>query len=218
MPRLALFDLDDTLIGSYDAFTTWTEELVAERGLGDDAAAWFQQEHFWRQTPYETFQSIGEHFGLPDDPARLLAGYQQRQIELLRPYDGMLDGLAALRDAGWRIGIVTNGFPEFQLPKIQAVELGAYVDVVCVSDAEASWKPDPGIFKIAAERAGAPLEGAWMVGDSLGADIAGGNGLGLHTAWVQHGRTLTAEDPQPEHVLERPADVFPLILGGARAR
>ena len=216
MPRLALFDLDDTLIASADAFAAWSGELVAERALGDDAAEWFGSGHFWRQTPEETFRSIGEHFGLPDEPADLLTAYRERSIELLKPYDGVLDGLEALRDAGWRIGIVTNGFPEFQLPKVHAVGLGAYVDVVCVSEAESSWKPDSGIFKAAAERAGAPLEGAWMVGDSLGADIAGGNLLGLYTAWVRHGRTLTPEDPQPDHILERPADVFPLILGPAR--
>jgi HAD superfamily hydrolase (TIGR01549 family) len=216
MPRLALFDLDDTLIASYDAFTAWTEELAEERGLGPGAAEWFRTDHFWRHTPEESFRYIGEHFGLPDDPIELMGAYRQRLLELLRPYDGMLDGLEALRDAGWRIGIVTNGFPDFQLPKVQAVGLGAYVDVVCVSDAEASWKPDPGIFKVAAERAGAPLEGAWMVGDSLSSDIAGGIALGLHTAWVRHSKTLTDSDPQPEHVLERPADVFSLILGGVR--
>lgn len=216
MPRLALFDLDDTLVASYDAFTTWTAELADQRELGSEAAEWFRTEHFWRSTPEESFRHIGEHFGLPDDPIELLATYRRRLLEVLRPYDGVLDGLEALRDAGWRIGIVTNGFPDFQLPKIRAVDLGAYVDVVCVSDSEASWKPDAGIFKAASERAGAPLEGAWMVGDSLGADIAGGNNLGLHTAWVRHGRTLTSEDPQPEYILDRTADVFPLILGGAR--
>jgi HAD superfamily hydrolase (TIGR01509 family) len=216
MPRLALFDLDDTLVASYDAFIAWTDELVAEHGLGAEASRWFHEAQYWQNTPEETFRYIGEHFGLRDDPADLVAGYRKRMVDLLKPYDGVLEGLEALRDAGWRIGIVTNGYPDFQLPKVQAVELGAYVDVVCVSEAEASWKPDSGIFKAASERAGAPLEGAWMVGDSLSADIAGGNALGLHTAWVRHGRTLTAADPQPEHVLERPADVFRLILGGLR--
>ena len=55
-----------------------------------------------------------------------------------------------------------------------------------------------------------------MVGDSLGADIAGGNGVGMHTAWLHHGRPLPsalAGDPQPEEIIERTADAFDLILG-----
>jgi FMN phosphatase YigB (HAD superfamily) len=214
MPRLALFDLDDTLIDSTGAFNAWADEWIAERGLDPEhAVAWFSDERFWTLPPEDCFRSLGEHFGLDDDARDLLKHYRARMGDLIGCYPGVTDGLEALRDAGWRIGIVTNGYADFQAAKIEAVGLGAYVDVVCVSDAEGSWKPEPEIFRIASERAGAPLEGAWMVGDSLAADIVGGNGLGLHTAWVRHGRTLpTFGAAVPTHVLERTTDVFPLIL------
>ena len=216
MPRLALFDLDDTLIDATGAFNAWAAEFIVQRGLGSDAAPWFDEERFWTVPPEEAYRSLVEHFGLHDDPVELMAGCRERFRELLSCYEGVLDGLEALRDSGWRIGIVTNGYADIQHAKISRVGLGAYVDVICVSDSEGSWKPESKLFQLASERAGAPLEGAWMVGDSLPADIAGGNSLGLHTAWVRHGRALPADAPRPTHVLERTADVFPLILNGSR--
>ena len=214
MPRLALFDLDDTLISSKDAFVTWVEEVLAGHGAEGDARWFADNEHtFWTGVPEDAFRGMVEHFGLAAEPTELLAAYRGRMVELLTVGAGVVDGLEALRDAGWRIGIVTNGFGDFQNAKIDAVGLRAYVDVVCISDVEGSWKPEAKIFQLASERAGAPLEGGWMVGDSLGSDIAGGNGVGMHTAWVRHGRRVAAVDPQPEHVIENVAEVFGLILG-----
>ncbi|MFG2683051.1 HAD hydrolase-like protein [Streptomyces sp. NPDC048392] len=38
---------------------------------------------------------------------------------------------------------------------------------------------------------------AVMVGDSLTADVAGGQLAGLQTVWISHGRTRRLEDPVP---------------------
>ena len=226
MPRLALFDLDDTLIFSKGAFVAWAEELVATHGATGDVRWYSENEHiFWTGAPDDAFRGLVEYFGLDADPAELLTDYQLRMVDLLKPFDGVVDGLEALRDAGWRTGIVTNGFGDFQNAKIDAIGLRAYVDVVCISDVEGSWKPESKIFQLASERAGAPLEGGWMVGDSLTSDVAGGDGTGLHTAWIRHGRTLGATDPQPEQEIRgdhrrglradpRPALTFPVRFAG----
>jgi HAD superfamily hydrolase (TIGR01549 family) len=213
MPRLALFDLDDTLISSKEAFAGWVQEVVAAHGIEGDVR-WFVDNEFlfWTGAPEDAFRGVVEQFGIAAEPAELLADYQARMTEMLKPFDGVLDGLEALRDTGWRTGIVTNGFGPFQNAKIDAAGLRAHVDVVCISDVEGTWKPESKLFQLASERAGAPLEGGWMVGDSLVSDIAGGLGVGLHTAWVRHGRSLTAADPQPEHVVEAPVEAFELIL------
>ncbi|MFT7711560.1 HAD family hydrolase [Clavibacter tessellarius] len=62
-------------------------------------------------------------------------------------------------------------------------------------------KPDARIFAAAREIAGPGR--AWMVGDDIEADMAGGCAVGLETAWVSHGRpwksawspTLQGRDP-----------------------
>jgi FMN phosphatase YigB (HAD superfamily) len=41
------------------------------------------------------------------------------------------------------------------------------------------------MFTEAARRAGTTLEGAWMIGDNLDADIAGAQGVGARTVWLR---------------------------------
>jgi FMN phosphatase YigB (HAD superfamily) len=221
MPRLALFDLDDTLIGSRAAFVGWAGRQVelhgADRAAGG-VEAFLRVEHIhWTRDPEDTFRGFAEFFSLSTSPVDLMRSYRAEMAETLVCFPGVFEGLEALRDSGWRIGIVTNGFTDFQNAKIDAVGLRAYVDVVCVSETEGSWKPEAKIFQLAAERAGAPLEGGWMTGDSLGSDIAGAAPLGMHTAWLPRGHRPGTYDVQPEHILEHTADVFPLILGLRRS-
>ena len=50
-----------------------------------------------------------------------------------------------------------------------------------------------------------------MVGDSLTSDIAGGNGAGLHTAWIRHGRSLMPAWTRSRSTSSRPtAEAFRL--------
>ncbi|MEV0628206.1 hypothetical protein ACI2LC_34855 [Nonomuraea wenchangensis] len=40
MRRLALFDLDNTLVNLDEAFEVWAKEFAAEHGLGSEAVDW----------------------------------------------------------------------------------------------------------------------------------------------------------------------------------
>ncbi|MCX5386289.1 HAD hydrolase-like protein [Streptomyces sp. NBC_00083] len=56
-----------------------------------------------------------------------------------------------------------------------------------VSESVGHKRPDPRIFRAPAATAGASLDGAWVIGDSPHADIAGAHTLGLRSVWVAHG-------------------------------
>jgi HAD superfamily hydrolase (TIGR01509 family) len=214
MPRLALFDLDGTLIGPPEAaFRRAIAEFVEFHRLDGAAFEWLTGDALarWSESMSTYFERVAERFGLAD-PDRLLAWYRARYLASLAPIEGVVDGLARLRQAGWRTGIVTNGPTDVQLVKLAHVGLDRLVDAVCASEAEGSWKPDEKIFRRAAEKAGASPEGAWMVGDSLEADIAGGNALGMTTAWVSGGRPCPPGSPVPTHVVATTAEVFDLVL------
>lgn len=215
MPRLALFDLDNTLIDPAEvAFHTAIGQFAAEQGLNDDDLHWLTVDavHFWDGKEGEYFNEVVKRFKLADDPLELYQVYRSRYLASIRPMNGVISGLAALRQAGWRTAIVTNGHSSVQLARMNQVGLGELADAVCIAEAEESWKPDDRIFRRAAEKAGATLDDAWMTGDSLDADIVGGANLGLTTVWISHGRSLPAEGPVPTYTLTETAEVFTLIL------
>ena len=88
--------------------------------------------------------------------------------------------------AGWRLRRGHQRPGGLPGPKVGATGLDELADAVCISEEVGVDKPDPLMFRTAAERAGTTLEGAWMIGDNLDADIAGAQGVGARSVWVEH--------------------------------
>ncbi|MFI6888572.1 HAD family hydrolase [Streptosporangium canum] len=76
---------------------------------------------------------------------------------LVRCRSEVMDGLAQLRMAGWRLAIVTSGTAVNQLGKIQRTGLAEVVDAYVLSGFKSIRKPEAGLFEIAARRCGMPL-------------------------------------------------------------
>jgi FMN phosphatase YigB (HAD superfamily) len=95
--------------------------------------------------------------------------------------------------------------------------LDRLVDAWCISDDVGIRKPDPEIFRLAAERCGATLgRDRWMIGDSLVLDIAGGHAAGLRTIWLQPKRrpeSWSFVGPAPDFTVESVAEAVEVLLG-----
>ncbi|MFF4198810.1 HAD family hydrolase [Nonomuraea sp. NPDC001831] len=212
MQRLALFDLDRTLIDLGDAFTRWAEEFAEQHHLSGEDVAWLvsldQGVHPHREV---FFNEVRQHFALRESVEELWAGYRRRMPYLVQCYPGVLSELADLRAAGWRVGIVTNGTADNQLGKLQRTGLADAVDGYAVSGVEGVRKPETGLFEIAAQRCGTGLaQGGWMVGDNLIADVEGGQTAGLHTIWIDRG-TWPGHKHRADHVVAGIAEAFAVI-------
>ncbi|MFK4085292.1 HAD family hydrolase [Kribbella sp. NPDC020789] len=198
MPRLACFDLDNTLIDRDAAFLAWARSWSADAGLGEDAVAWLvAQDNSGFRPRAELFDGLRTHFGT----APTVDQYD-REHPLFTSVDAaVLHGLAELREAGWRVAVVTNGTVVQQSLKLEHTGIAAAVDYCCVSEAVGVRKPDARIFAIAAEGAGAALDG-WMVGDHPEYDVAGGRNAGLRTILVGDRDGGPAADYSVRSVLE----------------
>lgn len=164
--------------------------------------------------PKETFfAQVRERFSLADSVEELWARYRRRHSALIPACRGALAGLAQLRHAGWKVGLVTNGFADVQLRTIISSGVAEHVDGWAISEAEGVRKPERQLFEIAAERCGMTLAaGGWMVGDSRVADIGGGQAAGLRTAWIDRGRLWPDEVGKPDHIVADAAEAVALIL------
>lgn len=102
-------------------------------------------------------------------------------------FDDVLPTLAALRERGFLLGVVTNrhwGGPLFQ-EDLQTLGLLEYIDPrhMAISADIGVRKPDPAIFLHALNALQTPPEQAAMVGDSLISDIGGSKQLGIFSVW-----------------------------------
>lgn len=100
-------------------------------------------------------------------------------------YPETIDALEALREEGWRLGIVSNAVPELRRT-VRGLGIADYFDAVIASADVGYEKGHPEIFRIALRALGDPDPGCpvWMVGDNLEADIEAAMRLGFGTVLV----------------------------------
>jgi HAD superfamily hydrolase (TIGR01549 family) len=202
--KVALFDLDNTLVDRCGAFSRWASDFVTERGLGVAAADILRElDRDGFASRHALFTAARTRLGLDDSVERLTAEYRHRYPAYFEPDRGVQDALARLRADGWRLGVVTNG-PPTQREKIARAGLAALVDGVVISEEVGTAKPEPEIFEEALRRCGVDRAAGhvtWMLGDTPGPDIGGGRALGFRTAWFHRGRTWPEHDFRPDAVV-----------------
>ncbi|MGS2641796.1 HAD family hydrolase [Streptosporangium sp. G12] len=201
MQKLALFDLDNTLVNLDEAFQVWAGKFAEEHDLDREAVDWLIALDRASYPHREVFFSkVRDRFALAEPVDELWSRYRQRMPYLVHCRPEVMDGLSQLRASGRKVAIVTNGTADNQLGKIQRTGLAEAVDAYALSGLEGIRKPDIGLFEVAARRCGITLEdGGWMVGDNLVADIGGGQAAGLRTIWIDRG-TWADHDHSADHV------------------
>ena len=84
-----------------------------------------------------------------------------------------------LRDKGYALHLITNGFKDIQYLKLNASQLTNYFQEIVTSECCGHLKPDTRIFHHALERTGATATESIMIGDNLECDVLGAYNAGL---------------------------------------
>lgn len=122
-------------------------------------------------------------FGIDDHnlAERLATAYVEISPSKTRLMPGSLEVLDYIQTRGHRLHILTNGFREVQHRKLVGSGLRTYFDGVFTSEEIGVGKPHPEAFLRALAHVKAHPSSAWMIGDSLEADIHGAEQVGLTT-------------------------------------
>lgn len=205
--RHLFFDLDHTL-WDFDTNSKATLERVFEGNrLGELTSVPFHEFHaryslhnyfYWGQYSkgligqeelrWRRMHSTLLEFELDDD--RLARHLSHTYLECL-PESTLLfphtrEILQYLKDQGYHLHILSNGFEEVQHKKLKFSGIDAYFDKVITSEASTFVKPDKEIFLFALKQSGAGKSESIMIGDNPEVDILGATNAELHSVHVDH--------------------------------
>lgn len=210
MARLALFDLDGTLVDRDTAFATAVAGLCVDLNFGPETETWMRAEFADRANPGDLAR-MRHIFDLTEPVSELWQAYVTRMAAAVSCRRAVHEGLAGLRAVGWTIGIVTNGRADIQHAKLTATGLAELVDGIAASGDIGVRKPDPRLFELAAERCRAALPTGTMIGDDPARDIGGGHAAGMRTIWLR-GRSWPSGVPAPHHTVDDVLDAIAVLL------
>lgn len=215
MPLL-FCDLDNTLSDRAASFNRWATSYLTERfGAASDEmlAAMIQADGDGLTDKRHAASEFARVLGLNQiEEAEIIKVMRAGTLEHLAPTPGVNEALDRATAAGWRPFVVTNGNVAQQERKVALLGLADHITGMVISEGVGVAKPDPQIFRIAAEQAGGVLDDAWMIGDSLASDIAGGYAAGLNTIWLHRGRELPVAGPQPTIVADSVIEAIDRII------
>ena len=155
------------------------------------------------------FERTLEKIGCRDDAlvAELHQLYIKHRFEAIRLYDdvpSMFDVLSP----HFKIGLLSNGntYPE-------RCGLESYFEFAVFSQDVGVEKPDKQIFELTAERAGCRLDELLHIGDSLVTDVAGANGAGVLSVWLNRDGAVNNTGTEANFEITTLAEL-PAVLDG----
>jgi len=235
--RGVIFDLGSTLIrfnGDWQEILQESSQTLAEvleqEGFSLDGRSFTEvftcemtegyqaREKDWvERTTSSLLRKVMSRFGygeISDETvARALVRFYAASEGCWEPMQGMYAVLDELREAGLRLGLISNAGDENNVQRlIDKARLRSYFDPILISAAEGIRKPNPRLFETVLEAWAMPAHQVVMIGDSLAADILGAQHAGLHQIWL----TAQADTPSnranadvivPEAIAEDITDV-----------
>ena len=196
--KFLLFDLDHTLLDFDAAEDVALSHLLKEEGVEDiqayknyyvpmNKALWkdLELKKITKNELVNTrFAKLFAHFGIEKDGSYLAERYQFFLSKQGRTITGVEDLLKTLIHQGYELYAATNGITFIQTGRLEQSGIKPYFKEIFISEQLHTQKPDAAFYeKIGARIPNFDKNHALMIGDSLSADIQGGNNAGIDTIW-----------------------------------
>ena len=212
-----LFDLDHTLLDFDAAEDVALTQLLKEEGVTDiqaykdyyvpmNKSLWkdLELKKITKQELVNTrFSKLFSHFGIEKDGVYLAERYQFYLAQQGQVFSGAMELLDSLIDLGYELYAATNGITTIQTGRMAQSGLAPYFNQVFISEQLQTQKPDALFYeKIGQQIAGFDKEKALMIGDSLTADIQGGNNADIDTVWYNSHHLENKTKAQPTYEVD----------------
>ena len=192
--RGVVFDLFGTLISTTADEVFENRRLVAE-DLGVDPDAYIRVRQQTRERtetggtggPEETLAFFAREAGVrpkPDALQRATERWLDANRRWLTPEPSTLEALDGLREAGYRIGLLTNCAAAVESAWADSA-LAARFDATAFSSEVGFLKPHPETYRVACERLGIAPGECLYVGDGGDNELTGAAAAGLHAVLIE---------------------------------
>ncbi|MDI6857349.1 MAG: HAD family hydrolase [Dehalococcoidia bacterium] len=233
--KAVLFDLGDTLWSvdysaeaeAYDHVRQALIEALGERvpdaqALRDAAAAVFVEEaQAWQagkmeQLPAEeAFRRAFARLGLdvPEETLRRMPDLAVSGSIRYRVDPETRRTLRALRERGFRIGVISNTYQSRASLERSLADHGLLplIDVLVISSEVGLTKPHPAIFEAALNALRVSPAEAVFIGDTPLADIKGAKNLGMRAVLTHQFRQADPGEYQPDLIIKRPGEIIDYV-------
>jgi putative hydrolase of the HAD superfamily len=229
LPRAILFDLDDTLIRAYaqpeDAWRRLLGVFAAHLDAHDAeaiervrVAVMEEARTFWSDAaaaakwrldiPGARRLSVRRglaRLGKADDALadRIADAFAELRRNEYRLYPDAHATVDALRQAGVKLALVTNGAAALQRDKIMRFELTHRFDHIQIEGEFGLGKPELAVYRHALDKLGCDACDAWMVGDNYEWEVVAPLQLGMCGIWYD-----PFDSGVPAHATAKPTRVI----------
>ena len=222
--KFLLFDLDHTLLDFDAAEDIALTQLLEEEGVEDiqtykdyyvpmNKALWkdLEQKKITKAELIKTrFAKLFAHFVIEKDGAYLAERYQFFLSKQGQTFPGVEDLLKKLISKGYELYAATNGITYIQTGRLEQSGIAPYFKEIFISEQLHTQKPDAEFYeKIGARIPNFDKNQTLMIGDSLSADIQGGNNAGIDTIWYNPHHLENKTQAQPTYEV----DSYQALLG-----
>lgn len=168
-----VFDLDDTLVKEIDFLKSAFFEIA--NSIETEGFSLYHQMLVWYFDKENVFQKLVQLY--PDLSIDVLKSKYRHHLPNFEQYSYIKNFLSELKQKGYRVGLITDGFSITQRNKIESLEIENVFDLVIISEEFGSEKPNEQNYKAFHQF---NSDTYYYVGDNLKKDFVTPNRLG----WV----------------------------------
>ncbi|MCL1696938.1 HAD family hydrolase [Lysinibacillus sp. BPa_S21] len=191
MIKAAIFDLDGTLLNrdesvkmfigrQYDRLSKLIGHIPKEKYVTRFIEL-DNRGYVWKDKVYQQLVNEFDFVNLTWE--ELLQDYLSEFKNNCIPFPNLIRMLEELKSNNLLLGMITNGYGQFQMDNIMALGIDKYFDVILISEWEGIKKPDPRIFNKALEKLNVSANESIFMGDHPKNDVIGAKKVGMKGIW-----------------------------------
>lgn len=223
--KAIIFDLDDTLYPEYEFVLSGFKQVArfigARYGLSSGEIYHELVAGFDRGIRGRNFDVVLQMLGIHCDKAvidELVDLYRKHEPEISLPKESE-HVLSSLRERGYILGMVSDGYLETQINKVRGLRLETFLDAIIFTDTwgKEFWKPHKKAFEEVCRVLGIEGKDCCYIADNPIKDFKGARQCGMFSVqllhWVKKDVADLDEEYLPDLILGKLEDILEVFHG-----